>query len=95
MLVQVNVGEETQKSGVLPQDTESLLTHMQDFPRLRLRGLMTMPPYNPDPEMTRPAFISLREIAFNMEAKGLLGKYGKKELSIRRPTFADDLRSAK
>ena len=82
VLVQVNVGEESQKSGVPPQDTESLLTYMQDFPRLRLRGLMTMPPYNPDPEMTRPAFNSLREIAFSMEAKGLLGKYGKIELSM-------------
>lgn len=82
VLVQVNVGEEPQKSGVSPHDTEALLTYMQDFPRLRLRGLMTMPPYNPDPELTRPAFNSLQEIALNMETKGLLGKYGRIELSM-------------
>lgn len=82
VLVQVNVGEESQKSGVLPQDTESLLTYMQDFPRLKLRGLMTMPPYTPDPEMVRPSFSALRDIAGKMKTKGLLGNHGKIELSM-------------
>ncbi|NNF48036.1 MAG: YggS family pyridoxal phosphate-dependent enzyme [Desulfofustis sp.] len=82
VLVQVNVGQESQKSGVLPQDAESLLAYMQDFPRLKLRGLMTMPPYTPDPEMVRSSFRSLREIAVMMEAKNLLGRHGKIELSM-------------
>jgi pyridoxal phosphate enzyme (YggS family) len=82
VLVQVNVGQESQKSGVLPQDAESLLTCMQDYPRLRLRGFMTMPPYASDPEMARPSFRALREIAGQMEAKGLLGEHGKIELSM-------------
>ena len=54
VLIQVNVGEESQKSGILPQDVKSLITYMQDFPRLRLQGLMAMPPFTPDPEMARP-----------------------------------------
>ena len=82
VLVQVNVGEESQKSGVLPQDAESLLTYIQDYPRQRLCGLMTMPPFCPDPELVRPSFRTLREIAGKMEAKGLLGKHGKIELSM-------------
>ena len=82
VLVQVNVGKESQKSGVLPQDTESLLSYIQDFPRLRLRGLMTMPPFTPDPEMVRPSFSALRDIAEKMETKGLLGTRGKIELSM-------------
>ena len=82
VLVQVNVGEESQKSGVLPQDAESLLTYIQDYPRLRLCGLMTMPPFTPDPELVRPSFSALRKIAGQMEAKGLLGKHGKIELSM-------------
>lgn len=82
VLVQVNVGGESQKSGVLPQDTESLLIYMQDFPRLRLCGLMTMPPFTPDPERSRPYFRALREIALRMHAKGLLDKQDKIELSM-------------
>ena len=82
VLVQVNVGQESQKSGILPRDTESLLSYIQDFPRLKLRGLMTMPPFNPDPEMARPSFRALREIADKMKTKGLLGKYYKIELSM-------------
>lgn len=82
VLVQVNVGEECQKSGVLPHDTETLLTYMQDYPRLRLCGLMTMPPFTPEPELVRPSFSALREIARQMEEKGLLGKHGKIELSM-------------
>ena len=82
VLVQVNVGGESQKSGVSPQDTEFLLSYMQDYPRLRLHGLMTMPPFTPEPEMARPSFRTLKEIAFAMEAKGLLGKHGRIELSM-------------
>jgi len=32
-------------------------------PNLRLTGLMTMPPWNPDPETTRPFFRQLSELA--------------------------------
>lgn len=82
VLVQVNVGEDPHKSGVLPDDTESLLTYMQGFPKLKLRGLMTMPPFTSDPEMARPYFRALRDLAEIMMAKGLLGAEGKVELSM-------------
>jgi pyridoxal phosphate enzyme (YggS family) len=82
VLVQINVGEDSRKSGVLPQEAESLLRCMQDYPRLKLCGLMTMPPFTPDPEMARPSFRTLREIAEHMETKGLLGEHGKIELSM-------------
>ena len=82
VLVQVNVGEDSQKSGISPLDTEALLAYMQDFPRLKLKGLMTMPPFTPDPEMSRPHFRRLRTLAEQMEVKGLLGHLGKIELSM-------------
>jgi pyridoxal phosphate enzyme (YggS family) len=82
VLVQVNLGGESQKSGIPPQDVESLVTFMQDYPRLRLRGLMTMPPFTPDPELTRPYFLTLRALAEQLNTKGLLGNQGRVELSM-------------
>lgn len=82
VLVQVNLGGESQKSGILPRDVESLATFMQDYPRLRLRGLMTMPPFTPDPELTRPYFRTLRALAEQLNTKGLLGNLSRVELSM-------------
>ena len=82
VLVQVNLGGESQKSGIPPQNVESLVTFMQDYPRLRLRGLMTMPPFTPDPELTRPYFRTLRALAEQLNTKGLLGNQGRVELSM-------------
>ncbi len=82
ILVQVNVGREPNKSGILPEDAEALLTRIQEFPRLRLRGLMTMPPYTVDPEKARPYFRALRLLSEEMCAKGLLGREGVLELSM-------------
>jgi pyridoxal phosphate enzyme (YggS family) len=82
ILVQVNVGLDSNKSGVLPGETESLLVRMQDFPRLRLRGLMTMPPFSPDPEAARPCFRALRQLSEEMRSRGLFGRDEKIALSM-------------
>ncbi len=62
VLVQVNVGEESQKSGVDPHSAESLVELVDQFPRLQLRGLMTIPPYFADAEKCRPYFRQLRKV---------------------------------
>lgn len=82
ILVQVNIGMDDNKSGVLPENTEKLLARIQELKRLRLLGLMTMPPFMPDPEDVRPYFRDLRLLADEMKAKGLLGSHGPIELSM-------------
>ena len=62
-LVEVNLAGEASKSGVVPEQLESLLSLYPD-----VRGLMTMPPATADPEASRPYFRRLRELA---EAHGL------------------------
>jgi pyridoxal phosphate enzyme (YggS family) len=59
ILIQVNEAGETTKSGLSPAQVPSLLSQIPGWPALRLRGLMTMPPYDPDPEKSRPWFRSL------------------------------------
>jgi hypothetical protein len=82
VLVQVNVGREPQKSGILPEEAEKLLRALQDFSHLEVRGLMTIPPYFPEPEKTRPYFRELKGLAVLLEEKGLLGRRYPTELSM-------------
>jgi len=82
ILVQVNVGLEDRKSGVHPAEAAALLVHIQDMKQLRLRGLMTMPPFTPDPEDARPYFRDLRLLSEDLQARGLLGDSGTVELSM-------------
>lgn len=70
-LIQVNSGGEEQKSGVQPEDCEGLLRAIQDLPWLRVTGLMTIPPYSPYPENSRPFFRELRQLAAALAGKKL------------------------
>ena len=44
VLVEVNCGEEENKSGLLPSEVESFCLALSDFSSIRLRGFMTMAP---------------------------------------------------
>lgn len=82
VLVQVNVGREPQKAGVLPEDAAQLCRDLQQLPHLELKGLMTMPPYSDNPEDTRPYFRQLRVLAEQITELGILGQSGPVELSM-------------
>jgi uncharacterized pyridoxal phosphate-containing UPF0001 family protein len=57
-LVEVNLAGESSKSGIVPADLPRFLELYSD-----VLGLMTMPPETGDPEMSRPYFARLRELA--------------------------------
>ncbi len=82
ILVQVNVGMEIQKSGVLPKQAKELLLNMQEYPSLEICGLMTIPPYGMDPEESRPYFAKLRELGHDFQQDGLLAQQHPLELSM-------------
>lgn len=62
VLLEVNVGDEDQKAGVPPDESETLLRHALDHPVLDVRGLMAIPPFEEDPEASRPSFRTLRQL---------------------------------
>lgn len=62
VLMQVNVGGEEQKAGVDPGEASELASVIDGCTFLRLKGLMTIPPFSDDPEDTRPYFRKLREL---------------------------------
>ena len=61
-LLQVNVAGEDTKSGVPVTEVDAFLDELAPLDRVRLRGLMTMPPLTDDPEEARPWFSALREL---------------------------------
>lgn len=62
ILLQVNIGNEPQKSGVNEWDLPALAEAVLAIPRLRIRGLMCLPPFFDDGEAARPYFARLREL---------------------------------
>ncbi|MBW6519997.1 MAG: YggS family pyridoxal phosphate-dependent enzyme [Desulfoarculaceae bacterium] len=82
ILVQVNIGLEPQKSGVLPQDAEELLKQLVPLSNLKVRGLMTIPPHSDHPEQTRPYFRALRLLAEEMNRKNYFYDRTRIELSM-------------
>jgi pyridoxal phosphate enzyme (YggS family) len=73
VLLQVNVAGEESKHGTTPEGAETLARRMAEWPHLWLRGLMTIPPYLPDPEQVRPHFRALRELRDRLAALALPG----------------------
>lgn len=61
-LLQVNVAGEDTKAGVPVREVGAFLAEIAPLDRVRLRGLMTMPPLAEDPEDARPWFSALREL---------------------------------
>ncbi len=82
ILIQVNIGRDEKKSGVLPEDTEELLKSISQLSHLRIKGLMTMPPWDDNPENTRPYFRNLRKLAEQLKTKTLFYDNNSVELSM-------------
>ncbi len=82
VLIQVNVGREAQKSGVLPENAEGLLRDLQSLAHLRVRGLMTMPPYGRDSEESRLWFRALKQLALQLAEEELFYDNSTVELSM-------------
>jgi pyridoxal phosphate enzyme (YggS family) len=73
VLIEINVGGETAKSGVAPdsRELEELLSAAAKLEHLDFRGLMTVPPFSEDPQLVRPYFRKLRELRDQIAARRL------------------------
>ena len=63
VLIEVNLGGESSKSGIDPDGLEASVETIKKYDRLKLRGLMTIPPFLENPEDVRPYFRKLRQLA--------------------------------
>lgn len=62
ILIEINSGEESQKAGCMPEDAISLVKGLSQLRNIKIMGLMTMGPFEGDPEDSRPYFQKTREI---------------------------------
>ncbi|MCK4273603.1 MAG: YggS family pyridoxal phosphate-dependent enzyme [Dehalococcoidales bacterium] len=62
VLIEINSGWETQKSGVYPEDAEHLIGEISTLKSIRVMGLMTMGPLGGRPEDSRPYFIETKKV---------------------------------
>lgn len=68
--IQVRLGAEATKSGVAPESLAALAQAVAALPRLRLRGLMSLPPGESEPARQRRWFAELRRLLEGLNARG-------------------------
>ncbi|MFO7461585.1 MAG: YggS family pyridoxal phosphate-dependent enzyme [Desulfatiglandales bacterium] len=71
ILIEINSGEEEQKAGVMPEEATALIEEISGFQHVRVMGLMTMGPFEGDPEDSRPYFRKTRRIFDQIKAMNL------------------------
>jgi pyridoxal phosphate enzyme (YggS family) len=81
VLIQVDLGNEATKSGVSEEELPELIEAVGACQRLRLTGLMTLPPFFEDTELVRPFFRRLRELRDALRTRGAFDA-GRGELSM-------------
>jgi pyridoxal phosphate enzyme (YggS family) len=73
VLVQVNISGEATKSGTTEEGAIQLVRKCALLPNIRVKGLMTMPPFFDAPEAARPFFAELRRLAEAVAAERIDG----------------------
>jgi len=81
LLIQVDLGHEETKSGIDERELPQLVEAMRALERLKLIGLMTLPPFFEDAEQARPYFRRLRELRDQLASSGSFGQH-RGELSM-------------
>jgi pyridoxal phosphate enzyme (YggS family) len=85
VLLEVNVGGEPTKWGVTVQDAPRLLEAALGCPHLAVRGLMAVPPFDEDPEASRPHFRALARLRDGSARFGLPLRASMDEPTTRSP----------
>lgn len=69
ILLEVNIGREENKGGILPEALEELAQMAVDLPNISLRGLMAIPPVSLSPGDTTPFFEKMHQLFVDITAK--------------------------
>ena len=78
LFVQVNTGEESQKAGIAPEETESFVALCRDTFNLNIDGLMCIPPFNEEPAMHFALLAKLaEELGIDELSMGMSGDFAK------------------
>jgi len=73
VLIEINSGKESNKTGVLSENVKSLIMKINHLPNLQIQGLMTMGPRFGNPEDARPYFKITRSLFEQIKNAGIEG----------------------
>ena len=90
ILMEVNIGGETAKSGVAPEALDELAARMEDYPRLLLRGFMTIPPISNEHGGNLRYFAKIYQLYVDIKAK----KYDNNSIDCLSMGMSDDFADA-
>ncbi len=71
VLVEVNIGDESSKSGVAQENLEELLHTVSAFDGIRVRGLMAIPPILPTEAEKRAIFSQMNKLFIDIRGKNV------------------------
>ncbi len=69
--IEINIGEEKNKSGFTIDGLKKALNYISLLNRVKVVGLMTIPPFDDDPEIMRPYFKKMRDLKDEINGFGL------------------------
>ena len=90
ILLEVNIGKEASKSGFLAEEIHSILEQMPNFPHLRVKGLMAIPPICQQEGENRRFFQEIYQLSVDIEAK----KYDNVAMECLSMGMSDDFADA-
>ncbi len=71
ILIEVNIGKEENKSGVMPENLENLIYEIKDLPAISIKGLMTIPPICDNTDKIRNYFYDMHNKFLDISSKKL------------------------
>ena len=69
LLLEVNIGGESSKSGFAPEEVAEALAFAAELPAVRVRGLMAIPPICESPDENRPFFLRMQQLFIDNSKK--------------------------
>lgn len=67
VFIEVNIGREKTKGGVLPEELKFFSERLLEFSHIEVKGLMCLPPIEENPERERPYFKKMRKLFEEMK----------------------------
>ena len=90
ILLEVNIGEEESKSGFTKEETMEIAAKMAEFPNVRVKGLMAIPPAAKTHGENRGFFAEMRRLAVDIASK----KYDNVNIECLSMGMSDDFAQA-
>lgn len=71
ILIEVNIGKEENKSGIMPEMLEELIYQVRELPSINIKGLMTIPPICDNSDKIRRYFYDMNKMFLDISSKKL------------------------